>query len=103
MLNSAAAHTDTLDSYSHPWFNYMYFRSLSVAKNTYRSVVVIAVEVWSTAGAAGAAPTTGAAAGGWSRAGTNASCLPPAFPDAGPEKGFSMIKLVQMKVKQQSK
>jgi len=55
---------------------------------------VIAVEVRSTAGAAwAAAPTTGAAAGGWARAGTNASCLPPAFPDAGPENRCSIISI----------
>jgi hypothetical protein len=53
-------------------------------RNIYRSVVVIAVEVRSTAGAAGATPTTGAVAGGWTRTGTNASSLPPTFPDAGP-------------------
>lgn len=73
------------------------FSRFRVAKNIYRSFVVIAVEVRSTAGAAGAAPTTGAVAGVWAWAGTNASCLPPAFPDAGPDNGWYMISIDNVK------
>jgi hypothetical protein len=72
-------------------------QTLSPVKKIYRSVVVIAVDVRSAVGAAGAAPTTGAVAGVWDWAGTRASCLPPTFADAGPVNECSMISIVWMR------